>query len=214
MMTETTIPKTAIPVRKLRRLKAKESGFPKVILKVESSRASGRALLRGIAEYSHQRGPWSFSWEASGLAERWQAMRCSDADGIILRDITNLSQVLSFGLPVVVFGHMQQEIPGVVNVSADSEAIGRMGGEHLIQCGFRNFAFCGFTSADGALWPQIRREHFTRCVVRAGFTTPASFDFSIDRWEKQRAAAIKWLCSLTKPVGLMACNDDCGQRVM
>ncbi len=41
-----------------------------------------------------------------------------------------------------------------------------------------------------------------------------TFDFSIDRWEKQRSAAGKWLSALPKPVGLMACNDDCGQRIM
>ena len=185
-----------------------------MILKVESSRASGRALLQGIAEYSHQRGPWAFSWEVSGLAERWLQRRCSGADGIILRDITDLKEVLSFGLPVVVFGHLQQEIAGVVNVSADSEAIGRLGAEHLIQCGFRNFAFCGFSGADGAQWPEIRRQSFARSVEQAGFAPPAAFNFFIDRWEKQRAEGIKWLCALPKPVGLMACNDDCGQRVM
>jgi LacI family transcriptional regulator len=192
----------------------KVGGIPKVILKIESSRASGRALLHGIAEYSHQRGPWAFSWEASGLAERWLQTKCSGADGIILRDTTKLREVLSFGLPVVVIGHLQQEIAGAVNVSTDSQAIGRLGAEHLLRCGFRNFAFCGFTVADGAQWPDIRRKHFANCVEQAGFAAPATFDFSIDRWEKERAAGIQWLASLPKPVGLMACNDDCGQRVM
>ncbi len=198
----------------VRRSGLKAGVVPRVILKIESSRASGRALLRGIAEYSHQRGPWAFSWEVSGLAERWLRTKCSDADGIILRDSTNLKEVLSFGLPTVVFGHLQQEIAGVVNVSADSPAIGRLGAEHLIACGFRNFAFCGFTVAHGAQWPEIRRKHFSRCVVQAGFASPVSFDFSIDRWDKQRTAGIRWLRSLPKPVGLMACNDDCGQRIM
>jgi hypothetical protein len=36
---------------------------PKVILLIESSRTSGRALLRGVADYSHHHGPWLFSWE-------------------------------------------------------------------------------------------------------------------------------------------------------
>lgn len=200
--------------RSVQRSGLKAGGVPRVILKIESSRASGRAMLRGIAGYSHQRGPWAFSWEASGLGERWSQTRCSGADGIILRDGPNLKEVLSFGLPVVVIGHLQQEIAGVVNLSGDSQAIGRLGAEHLIGCGFRNFAFCGFTVEDGAQWPAIRRKHFASTVEQAGFASPATFDFSIDRWEKQRGAGIRWLRSLPKPVGLMACNDDCGQHVM
>src|SRR5581483_5979859 len=194
--------------------KIKGTIIPKVILRIESSRASGRALLRGIAEYAHQKGPWAFSWETSGLADRWPASRFAGADGIILRDITNLREVLASGIPLVVVGHIKEEVPGVLNLSADSDAIGQMGAEHLIRCGFRNFAFCGFSVTDGARWPEARRKRFASCIIKAGFAPPASFDFSIERWDRQRNAAVQWLRDLPKPVGLMTCNDDCGQRMM
>ena len=60
---------------------------PKVILLIESSRASGRALLRGIADYSRHHGPWSFSWEPAGLEKVQPLLETGDADGIILRDV-------------------------------------------------------------------------------------------------------------------------------
>src|SRR2546426_414039 len=37
--------------------------IPNVLLLIESSRAAGRAMLRGIANFSHHHGPWSFYWE-------------------------------------------------------------------------------------------------------------------------------------------------------
>src|ERR1039458_2007690 len=39
----------------------------KVILLIESSRASGRNYLQGIARYAHHHGPWSFYWEPGGF---------------------------------------------------------------------------------------------------------------------------------------------------
>ena len=33
-------------------------------------------------------------------------------------------------------------------------------------------------------------------------------------WSKEWRSLAHWLKALPKPVGVMACNDDCGQRVM
>jgi LacI family transcriptional regulator len=185
---------------------------------VESSRASGRALLCGIANYAHHQGPWSFYWEPGGLEKVWPVLRRSDADGIILRDTEKLEQVLDYGLPAVVIGHQHTEIPGLVNVVTDSEAIGRMGAEHLLACGFKHFAFCGYARAsqENAPWSEIRRQYFSNHVVEAGFARPMHFALSMTTqdWSTQRQILARWLKSLPKPVGLMACNDDCSRQVM
>src|SRR5208282_5280054 len=117
---------------------------PKVILLIESSRASGRGLLRGIADFSRHQGPWSFSWAPAGLEKVQPLLETGDADGIILRDVEEVEEIAAYGLPTVVVGHCKTEIPGMVNVVTDSEAIGRMGAEHLLGCGFKHFAFCGY----------------------------------------------------------------------
>src|ERR1039458_8518722 len=96
---------------------------PKVILLIESSRASGRALLRGVADYSHHHGPWSFSWEPAGLEKVQPLLETGEADGIILRDVAGAEEIMAYGLPTVVVGHRKMEIPGLVNVVTDSEAI-------------------------------------------------------------------------------------------
>lgn len=194
------------------------SKMPKVILMVESSRGSGRALLKGIADYSHQWGPWSFSWETGGLEKAWPLFQNAGANGVILRDVDRVNEVLAYGLPTVVIGHQQTEVHGIVNVVTDSEAVGRMGADHLLGCGFKHFAYCGYarTPSENEQWSEIRREYFARRLIDAGYSEPSSFNLPMDgrEWRRQEGAALAWLRTLPKPVGLMACNDDCGQRLM
>ena len=191
---------------------------PKVILLIESSRASGRALLRGVADYSHHHGPWSFSWEPAGLEKVQPLLETGDADGIILRDVAGAEEIMAYGLPTVVVGHRKTEIPGLVNVVTDSEAIGRMGAEHLLGCGFKHFAFCGYvkTPLENTTWSEIRREFFCERIREAGFAHPPHYALSTlpKNWSREWRSLAQWLGALPKPLGLMACNDDCAQRVM
>jgi LacI family transcriptional regulator len=191
---------------------------PRIILLVESSRGSGRALLRGIANYAHHHGPWSFYWEPGGLEKAWPTLRKIEADGVILRDVKKVNEALASGLPAVVIGHRQSEIPGLVNVVTDSEAIGRMGAEHLLQCGFKHFAFCGYSDnpLEKTVWSEVRGEFFSARIREAGFPKTDRYALS-DRakdWPKERRSLPQWLQGLPKPVGLMACNDECGQQVV
>ena len=62
------------------------SRIPKIVLLIESPRASGRALLNGVADYAHYHGPWSFCWEPGRLESAWPVLKSLDADGIIMRD--------------------------------------------------------------------------------------------------------------------------------
>jgi LacI family transcriptional regulator len=197
--------------------KSANSRVPKVILLIESSRASGRALLRGIASYAHHHGPWSFVWEPGGLEKAWPTLKSMDADGIILRDTEKTNEALAIGMPAVVVGHIHSEIPDMINVLADSDTVGRLGAEHLIQCGFKHFAYCGHAkfSMERTEWSVVRQGAFAKHIRRAGFQDPAVYTLSTAKdGMGQRRSLVHWLQSLPKPVGLMACNDDCGQIVM
>lgn len=186
---------------------------PSIGLLIESSRASGRALLCGIAKCAHHHGPCSFYWEAGGLEKAWPKLRTLNMDGIILRDLNQLDEVRNLKIPAVVVGHSKTEISGMVNVVTDSSAIGRMAAEHLLQCGFKHFGYCGYGNTP---WSDLRRESFRRRLRKAGFEIHSYIDSAptASGWRKERRELAAWLQLLPKPVGVMACNDDCGQQVI
>jgi LacI family transcriptional regulator len=187
--------------------------IPRIILLLESSRASGRALLKGVASYAHYHGPWSFFWEPGGLEKVGPMLRSLDPDGIILRDGDKLREARASGVPVVVVGHSRREIPGFINVVTDSHRIGQLAAEHLLECGFKHFAACGYRRMP---WAELRRKAFAERIRRAGFSlsehlTPPPAQI---HWPKERHAMAQWLKSLPKPVGVMASNDDLGVQIM
>ena len=185
-----------------------------VVLLLESSRGSGRALLRGFADYARHHGAWAFDWEPGGLNEIWPRLNQLDANGIILRDGKNIHKVLALGLPTVVVGHHEEEFPGAAYVFTDSCEAGRLAAEHLLGCGFKNFAFCGPSHIG---WSEARRQSFQAQLGRAGHSA-VIFDAPADvvkaSWQTRWQALLDWLRALPKPVGIMACNDDYAQHLV
>jgi LacI family transcriptional regulator, galactose operon repressor len=184
------------------------------MLLIESSRAAGRALLSGVANYARHHGRWVFFWTAAGLEKAWRGKLSLDVDGVILRDMELVEDVLAKGIPAVIVGHSREEIAGAANVVTDSEAIGRIAAKHLLSCGFRHFAFCGFTDCS---WSKTRQVYFTKYIREAGFETRSltvRSEATGSPWRVERSSIAKWLLTLPRPAGLMACNDDLGQEVL
>jgi LacI family transcriptional regulator len=184
------------------------------------SRASGRSLLRGIADYARVHGGWEFYWEPAGLEKAWPRLEALDLHGIILRDGDPLDDALAYGIPAVVVGHRLHEVAGLANVITDSTAIARLAAEHLLACGLRQFAYCGLA---GLPWSEQRGEAFREIIQKAGFPThvypdaprpPGSPDAPAAGSQDERRHLARWLLSLPRPVGLMAGNDDRGEQVI
>lgn len=165
--------------------------------------------MRGVAEYARHHGPWAFLWEPGGLEKAWPRLRGMVADGVILRDTEPVREIVRRGLPAVVFGHSQAEVPGLANVITDSAAIGRLGADHLLDRGFREFGYCGLP---GKPWSDLRCECFRVRVGEAGFGV-REFEFFGSQAAGMRRLS-RWLGGLPRPVGVMACNDDLGERVI
>ena len=197
--------------------------IPIIALLIESSRASGRALLDGIAQFAQHYGHWSFYWEPGGLEKAWPKLKALNVDGIILRDVDKLDEVKRLDVPAVVIGHNKREIPNFVNVVTDSAAIGRIGAEHLLSRAFKHFAYCGYGSISPSgrkskplVWSELRKASFQKSIGKAGFKVHTYWTLSAatDAWPEELNKMTNWLRSLPKPVGLMACNDDCGRQVI
>jgi LacI family transcriptional regulator len=194
-----------------------------VALLIESSRSYGRELLMGIAKYVRIHGPWSIEFEEGDPAEhfpkwfdRW------NWDGIVARISTPaMAEVIRrTGVPVV---DLSGNLPGFrfPRIRSDEQAVGRLAAEHLLERGFKNFAFCGFNGMD---WSDLRRVNFESRVAEAGFAC-AAFEYAVPtqslsasdyeaHGERHEREMMAWLQTLPKPCGLMACNDARGRQVL
>jgi len=195
------------------------------MLMMETSRTFGRSIIRGMARYSRGHGTWiyykraPFYWGAGGDEVTIEHVRELNVDGLVLREQNtraHTEEILKMGIPAVVSPYTEP-FEGVPNIVTDDAAIGRMAAEHLLDRGFRQFAYCGFGGV--YYWSRERGRHFGRRVAEAGFEThfyarERSRPPDSNSWEAEQATMTEWLKAIPKPVGLMACNDDRSQYVL
>lgn len=190
---------------------------PQVALIVETSLASGRDILSGVAQYVREHGPWAIYHEPRSLEEmvpRW--LRRWQGDGIIAR-IQNrqiAKAVAEVGLPTV-------DVLGVVAdcgfplVHVDDEAIGRCGADHFLERGFRRF---GFVSIEGENWSQLRYRSFANSVGDRGYHCEllqiARRSAKSGSWERFEVELATWVKRLPKPAGVMIASDQLGTAVL
>ena len=195
----------------------------RVALLIETSRSYGRDLLLGIAKYVRIHGPWSIEFEEGDPCEaipdwfaRWTG------DGVIARVKTPAlaRAIIRKGVPAVdLYGGLPKL--KMSTMRSDEFAVGRMAAEHLIERGFRQFAFCGYNGTD---WSDRRRIGFEQAIAAKGFPcqifqnplpravrSTAEYEEHGEKYEQQLN---RWLESLPKPIGLMVCNDSRGRQVL
>jgi LacI family transcriptional regulator len=188
---------------------------PHVALLVETSLASGRDILRGIARYVREHRHWALYHEPQGLAEsipawikRWRG------DGIIARVQTSrmARELRASGIPVVdVLGVVARTSFPLVHV--DNRAIGRLAAEHLLERGLRHFGFFGIR---GENWSQERFESFSTALAAVASKIalcelPRGGKRS---WERVENEIARWVRGLPKPVGILVCSDQRGAQFL
>lgn len=190
----------------------------RVALVVETSNEYARGLLRGIAHYARDHGPWSFSISEHGpwlsnfqevgvdpvmpdWLERWEG------DGIIARvESSVLAQLIEgMDMPTVDVGafHEIEALPWVVT---DNVAVARLGFEHLVERGFKHLAY----ATDG-LFRCLgdRGTEFSRLAAETG----TSFEL-LECGDGTSQELEDRLRALPKPLGVMAGYDVVGRRIL
>ena len=192
-----------------------------VALLIESGRAYGRGILRGIARYARSHGHWcilhqEWTWD-EGLPA-WLTKRHSD--GIIARIETPemLKGLRALGVPVVDVRETHR-LPDIPVIGTNNRRATELAIEHLMERGFRNLGFCGF---GGVEYSVQRRDHFVHLTERRGLKAAIYEDLGrgVSAMRRETQAILReqkleeWLAALPKPVGLMACNDIRGRQVL
>lgn len=189
---------------------------PHVALVIETSLVYGRRIVRGINSYIRSHQPWAIFLDqredqspAPTWLEHWRG------DGVICRmtSVRLAKGLVEAGVPIIDLNdYIDLGLPGIWS---DHPAIGRLAAEHLLECGFRQFAFCGFR---GQHWSVQRRDGFMQRIEQSGHSCRVHESRWTKRhshpWEQERQKLSAWLKSLAKPVGVMACNDMRGQQVL
>jgi LacI family transcriptional regulator len=189
-------------------------GSRRVALLLDAGRAFDRGLLQGILHYVDLHKPWivlrpaEFYQRFAGLIEpSLKEIRKLRVDGIIANDVSWAHGLPQIGVPTILVPvvHFPADAP---YLRADNRGVAVLAADHLAGQGLRHFAYAGFA---GAVWSTERCEHFCRRLAEKGVAVQTHLvPLSPSKAERSRheAALSKWLTSLPKPVGIMACNDD------
>jgi len=190
----------------------------KVAVFVETSRAYGRALCEGIADFAQANGHWIFegggeSWE-EGLRELPH-----DVDGVIAR-IPNakMARALSRLKVPVVDIYRWRDYPGISSVDADHAAIGRMAAAWFLERRFKKYSFCGYA---GAPFSDMRGEAFSEALQRQGFACavygervygasalgPMILQAESYGEPLDRERILQWVKTLPLPTAMLCCHD-------
>jgi LacI family transcriptional regulator len=187
----------------------------RVALCIDTTSIYGRGLLSGIAAYVETYRSWSLFIDANATghyARDW--LRNWQGDGFLgfIKDPAMVQQLHRARIPAVLAYDSDLPLPQVGN---DNFAIGRLAAEYLIERRFKHFAFSGFPAE---VWSRRRQHGFTAAVAQAGVVHPSLAGVrrpkTLAESERHLSHLTDWVRQLPKPVGIMACSDRQGQRVL
>jgi LacI family transcriptional regulator len=193
-----------------------------VALLIDFSRWYGRRILLGVAKFVREHHEWSVQseeWRWTDPVPYW--IKNWKGDGIIAwLETAELGEMVR-DLKVPAVDVRGSSGCGLPLIDTQNEVVATLAAEHFIQRGFRHYAFCGFV---GANYSDHRSHWFRERLARAGFSCatyePPEISRNIQTIELEKRGLLfqedlaRWLKSLPKPVGIMACNDIRGQQVM
>jgi LacI family transcriptional regulator len=190
---------------------------PRVALIIETSVIYGRRIVNGVARYLRHHSPWSVFLEQHELGKQPPAWLLSRKwDGILSRptDPALAKQFTKLKVPVVDLNDLYDDL-GLPWIGSDHFSIGKTAAAHLLERGFKHFAFAGFSNEH---WAAQRREGFCHAIKAAGMTV-AVYESpwrgaGVRQWDDDLDDMEQWLRKQPQPLALTACNDIRGLQVL
>lgn len=196
---------------------------PTVALLIETSRAYGRGLCAGVAEFARNHGGWNFVLQERDLrvgVPEW--LPGWKGDGILCRiSDPALAELLSTSsCPVVdLYGGFRH--PAIPSLDTDAAAVARMAARFFLDAAFDQFAFCGFPGlwfSDercGAYVDHLREMGFS-CHVYQTSDGWDSGDVALRESLHPAGSRLleEWGASLPDHTAILACNDVRAQQLL
>jgi LacI family transcriptional regulator len=196
-------------------------GLKHIALLVDGSRAYGRGIFRGVAEFAGKRDDWLILPQERNRSDNLPAwLRSNRVDGIIafIPNARFGKALYKLGVPVIdVRG--EGFAAGEHVFDSDPESIARLAADFFQRAGFGHFAFCGYP---GVFFSDRRQAAFVRLLKQAGhevrvYDGPGG---DPDYFLRERSSMEyepdlrRWLAGLPNPVAVFACNDVRGQQII
>lgn len=185
----------------------------RIALQIERSRAHGRALLEGIADYALRRPEWRLDMLEPDLLRHPDTL--SVYDGFIVRvmDEATAALLVPTGKPVIdTYGRL--DATPFPTIRLDDAAIAEQAAATLGEHRFTRFAYCGFpglrfSDARGAAFADAIAARGGVCSAYDGDVKTADTFFRNERTDRvPDAAALRhWVKSLPRATAVFCCND-------
>jgi LacI family transcriptional regulator len=180
--------------------------------------AHQEVFITGVLRYAIEHNcNWSYVTAPESLALSVLDLRGWSGDGIIaaLNTSAEAACVKELEIPIVNISGTLPKTP-VPRVSLDNGLVGKLAAEHLIERGFREFAYFGLQDV---AYSAVRQCAFEARLAEAGFRCvallmPPTYRAKGLHWRDQQRRLVKWLGSLPTPTGLLAVTDYRAQQVL
>ena len=193
------------------RAPSRTTRHPQVGLWIDTGTSSGQELVQGLLSYVRSHTTWRVCIPERRTSESIADVN-SQADGLIAQidSPSQAAEVAKLQIPTVNAGG-EYDGPEFSLVAANDAAIAEMALDHLTRLGFKRLGFCGIAGRRSSV---ARRRAFLNQAAALGveaclFETQEEAD-----WESSRDEIAAWLETQTKPLGLLACDDAQGQKVL
>jgi LacI family transcriptional regulator len=174
------------------------------MLLMDTSRAYPRMLAKGILKYSKINGSWCFYRKYQSSVIPQVDFRHEQADGIISLEQLDKPFLEKMKLPVLFTGDHNLNLKKQVRIIGNEKKIEHLGADYLKGCCYRNFAFYGY----GDRGTFRGHNFFNDLSVQGFFVDTFVKEETGGSMEIALAKKLKWIRSLPKPIGIMACNDE------
>lgn len=189
----------------------------RVALLVDTATDFGRRMIRGIGRYAQQRGRWDLWIEPRGQQAPGRLPQGWRGEGVIARVANREIARYLARVPATVVNISSARVPGAKfpTVTCDLHAGARLAAEHLMDRGFRHFAYVGPTRYS---YVEIHHEWFVHTLTEAGYACtlyrPRHCDEAGATWQARQKDLERWLLELPKPVGVVTWTTDRGREVL
>jgi LacI family transcriptional regulator len=190
----------------------------RVAVFIETTRAYGRELIRGIAQYNREHWNWEIEFTPSGINEpiptwikNWQG------DGILARinDKRFLRLLLQKDIPVIDLRRSFSS-PRIPQIGPNDHTVIKILYEFFRSRGFQQFAFVGLPKQEHPSMDR-RRKSFREIVKKdrlSFWELEISATELLGNQNKGLRKLIQWLKHLPPHIAVIACNDDLALQVL